>query len=78
MAIRPGLRDELMKLSAEERLELAEQLYESVPELDFEIAESWAIEIRRRIDGIRQGTVVGVPADQAFAQARAGLVARDT
>lgn len=55
MAIRPGLRDELMQLSAEERL------------------ESWAKEIRRRIEGIHQGTVVGVPADQAFTEARARL-----
>lgn len=67
-----------MKLSAEERLELAEQLYESVPELDPEIAKSWATEIRRRLEGIRQGTVVGVPADQAFAEARARLTARDS
>ena len=38
------------------------------PELNPEIAESWAAEIRRRLDEIRRGGLVGVPTDQAFAK----------
>jgi putative addiction module component (TIGR02574 family) len=76
MAIRPDLRDELMQLSAEERLELAEQLYASVPPLDAGVAEAWARELRSRVEALRQGRVVGVPAHEAIADLRA-RAARD-
>jgi len=72
MAIRPELRDELLKLPAKERLELAEELYSSVPE-DAVLGESWADEIRARIEAIRDGRVEGVPADEGFARVRAAI-----
>ena len=78
MAIRPELRDELMKLPADERLELAEELYGSVPGDIDEPGwdQAWADEIRRRIEDIRAGRVEGVPAAEVFANVRERLARR--
>lgn len=79
MAIRPELRDELMKLSAEERLELAEELFESVPESDVEAPDldpQWTEELARRVEEIRSGKVEGIPAEQVLAELRAQAAAR--
>lgn len=61
MATRHEVRDEPMELATDVR------------KLDLEIADSWATEIRRRLAGIHQGAVVGVPADQASTRACARL-----
>ncbi len=78
MAIRHDLRDELMKLSPKERLELADELYSSVPDEvdDADWDQAWADEIRRRIEDIRAGRVQGIPVDEAFDGIRARLAAR--
>lgn len=78
MAIRPDLRDELMKLPAEERLELAEALYASVPDAvnDPTWDQAWADEIRKRIEDIRSGRVQGEPAGEVFARIRQRLAER--
>ena len=78
MAIRPELRKELMKLADDERLELAEELYASVPAAgdDSSMDQAWANEIRRRIEQIRSGLIEGVPAQKVFAQVRERLAAR--
>lgn len=77
MAIRADLREELMKLTAKERLKLADQLYESVAEEDDpELQQAWATELRSRIEDIRAGLVEGIPADEVFAKLRAESAAR--
>jgi putative addiction module component (TIGR02574 family) len=72
MAIRPELRDELMKLPAEERLKLADELYTRVPPADdaSDPDHAWASEIRQRIEHIRSGAVAGIPANEVFANVR--------
>lgn len=78
MAIRPELREELMRLTPEERLKLAEELYESVP-VEVEDAnwdQAWAEEIRKRIEDIRSGRVEGIPAAEVFADIRSRLADR--
>ncbi len=68
MAIRPELRDELMKLPADERLTLADELLESVPDEvdDPQWRSEWARELERRVEDIRAGRVAGIDADQVF------------
>lgn len=68
MAIRPDLRDELMNLTADERLELADELFESVPDevADLQWQREWTEELRRRVEDIRAGRVEGIDAEQVF------------
>jgi putative addiction module component (TIGR02574 family) len=75
MAIRPELRDELMKLPADERLALADELFESVPDEveDPQWQAEWAKELERRIEDIRAGRVEGIDADQVFDEELARL-----
>ena len=75
MAVRPELRDELMKLSADERLELANELLDSVPDevVDPLWQSEWADEIKRRIEDIRAGRVEGIDAEQVFSEELARL-----
>jgi putative addiction module component (TIGR02574 family) len=75
MGIRPELRDELMKLSADERLELANELLDSVPDevVDPQWQSEWADEIKRRIEDIRAGRVEGIDAEQVFSEELARL-----
>ncbi len=68
-----------MKLSAEDRLQLADALYASVPDSDTpEPAheQDWADELARRIEEIRAGKVEGIPGDQVLAELRADLADR--
>jgi putative addiction module component (TIGR02574 family) len=72
MAIRPELREELLRLSAEEREELAEELYESlsgeVPDPAWEAL--WSDEIARRVRDVTSGAVELVDADDLHAEIR--------
>jgi putative addiction module component (TIGR02574 family) len=79
MAIRPDLRDEIMKLPADERLELADELYESVTEdvpRDSAWSDAWTAELRERITAIREGRVEGIDCEQVLEEERARLEAR--
>jgi putative addiction module component (TIGR02574 family) len=71
MAIRPELRSELLSLSAEDRHELADELYESL------IAEpldpAWTQEIEQRVEDIAAGRVELIDADEVHAELRAEL-----
>ena len=65
-------KTELGKLTAKDRAELAHFLIESLegePDDDWEAA--WKVELDRRMAGIENGTVVGIPADEVFAALRA-------
>ena len=65
--------EELLKLSREERSELAEALLESLDETaaNEQVTEAWAAEIIRRISRNEPG----IPAEQVFAEGRARLKA---
>lgn len=74
MSIRPELRDELLHLSAEERQELADELYESLDESrDPDWERAWAAEIERRVNDAADGRVELLDADAVHADLRAEL-----
>ncbi len=68
-----ALEAEALKLSAEERARLADRLLASLSE-DEEGDEAWAVEVERRIAEIEVGRATLIPAAEAIARARAGLM----
>ena len=72
MAIRPELRDELLKLPADERQELADKLYESLDDepVDPVWERLWSDEIARRVQEIADGKVQLVDADEMHTELR--------
>ncbi len=68
------LTEKAPSLPAAARLELAQQLIDSVegPE-DPEWAAAWAKELRRRSEAFAAGDVEGIPADEALARVRSRL-----
>lgn len=75
MAIRAGLREELLTLSVAERRELAEELCESLEDEPGDAAweEAWSVEIERRLAEVTAGSVKLVDADDVHAELRAEL-----
>jgi putative addiction module component (TIGR02574 family) len=68
------LAAEAMKLSPQERADLADLLWVSVePEADVEAA--WDEEIQRRIGDLEAGRTEAIPAGQVFAEVRARIKA---
>ena len=61
-----------LKLSAEERAQLADRLIASLFE-DHDVEEAWAAEVERRIEEIESGRAKMVPAAEAIARARATI-----
>ena len=61
-----------LKLSAEERAELADRPLASLFK-DNEIEEAWAVEVERRIEEIENGRAKLVPAAEAIARIRAAI-----
>ena len=66
------LRERALELPPHERLELAEDLFDSVDDEDPALFEaSWADEIKRRVEDVESGRAELVPGDVVFARARA-------
>ena len=61
-----------LKLTAEERAQLADRLLASLSE-DHEIEEAWAAEVERRIEEVESGRAQLLPAAEAIARARAAI-----
>jgi putative addiction module component (TIGR02574 family) len=61
-----------LKLSVEERAELADRLIASLFKGD-EIEEAWAVEVERRIEEIESGRAKLIPAAEAIARIRAAI-----
>jgi len=61
-----------LKLSAEERAQLADRLLASIFE-DHGIEEAWAAEVERRIEEIESGRAKLIPGAEAIARARAAI-----
>ena len=65
------LTTDALSLSPEERIQLAERLWESVdPSDDVPLSEAWMTEIQRRRQEIMDGTVETIPAEEFFAEMR--------
>ena len=61
-----------LKLTAEERAQLADRLITSIFD-DHEIESAWAAEVERRIDDIESGRAKLIPATESIARARAAI-----
>jgi len=61
-----------LKLTAEERAQLADRLITSLCE-DNEIENAWAAEVERRIEEIESGRAKLIPAADSIARARAAI-----
>jgi putative addiction module component (TIGR02574 family) len=75
MSIKPELRRELLTLPAEEREELADELYESLidPSLDPDWERAWSDEIQRRITDVGENRVELIDSDDVHRDLRAEL-----
>jgi len=61
-----------LKLSAEERAQLADRLIASLFE-DQDVESAWVVEVERRIEEIESGRSKLMPASEAIARARAAI-----
>jgi len=67
-----AVQNAALKLSPEERSQLADRLIASLFE-DDQIENAWAAEIERRVEAIESGRVELIPAADSIARARAAL-----
>ena len=66
------VESQALKLTAEERAQLADRLITSLFE-DHEIESAWAAEVERRIEEIESGRAKLIPAADSIARARAAI-----
>jgi len=68
------LLEQALKLTPAERVELANELWDSVDLADeadeFELSPEWREAIERRVQGIVSGKTKGIPANEAVAMLR--------
>ncbi len=57
-------------LEPKERLHVAESILKSLGPPDPEVEAAWIVEIERRMEGLRNGTVELIPGEEVFAQIR--------
>jgi putative addiction module component (TIGR02574 family) len=67
-----AIEAQALKLTAEERAQLADRLIGSIFE-DHEIEAAWAVEVERRVDEIESGRAKLIPAAESIARARAAI-----
>jgi putative addiction module component (TIGR02574 family) len=67
-----AVESQALKLTAEERAQLADRLISSIFE-DHEIEAAWAAEVERRVDEIDSGRAKLIPASESIARARAAI-----
>lgn len=67
-----SIQTQALKLSPEERAQLADRLISSLFE-DHDIETAWAEEVERRVAEIESGRARMVPASEAIARARNAL-----
>lgn len=69
---------EAMKLSPEERADLADLLWVSVePKVEVEVEAAWDEEIQRRIAELEAGRTEAIPGEEVFEELHAIIAARD-
>lgn len=71
-----SLTAEALKLSAEERAELAERLITSIELPPPPLHPAWQVEIARRIADLDAGRTHSIPGEQVFAELRTMIEAR--
>jgi putative addiction module component (TIGR02574 family) len=67
------LKDEMLRLSEEDRVELAISLWESThgPDDEIDVEDAiWIAELERRADDLKAGRAIAEPADQVMAELR--------
>lgn len=65
------LKDEVLNLSKEDRLEIFHALCDSLPVRDTDEDEAeWIEELNRRADDLAAGRAIAEPADKVFAELR--------
>ena len=69
---RETVEAQALKLSPEERAQLADRLLTSLFE-DHDIEDAWAAEVERRIEEIENGRAKLIPAAESIARARAAI-----
>ena len=64
------LTHDALELSVQERAKLAHVLITSIDEGtdDASISSDWDLELKRRVQEIREGKVKGIPAEEVFAK----------
>jgi hypothetical protein len=68
------IADEALAMPSEARALLADRLVESLdPAEDGYIRQLWMLEARRRVDEVRRGEVVPIPAEVAIANVRQAI-----
>jgi putative addiction module component (TIGR02574 family) len=71
---RQKLEAEIMKLTPEDRAELAEKILLSLEEpSEAENEQLWLVEAERRLQEMRAGTVPEIPASEVFKRAKAAI-----
>lgn len=65
------LTHEALTLTEKERAHLAQTLLQSLEPAEEDVEQTWAIEVGRRLERVRQGTAQGRPADDVFRDLRA-------
>ncbi len=63
--------EEVLELPPEDRLRVAERIYESIP--DDDVSRAWLEEVERRELEWEKGEVQGFPAEDVIREARARL-----
>jgi putative addiction module component (TIGR02574 family) len=68
------LEAEIRKLTLKERAALAKWIVDSLDELsEAEVEALWAEEAERRLDGLEQGLVAELPAEEVLRRCRAAI-----
>jgi putative addiction module component (TIGR02574 family) len=74
VALKKKAGELVAKLKPEDRVELADLLYATLPpEYELEVDESWDREIDRRLDELESGRVKTIPSAQVHAEMRRRL-----
>jgi len=69
--LRDGLLKKALALSVEDRVQLAQELLESVErDADPDVEAAWEVEIARRIAECERGEAKLIPAEEVFAEVR--------
>jgi putative addiction module component (TIGR02574 family) len=63
------LTHDALELSVQERAKLAHILITSIDEkAEGDISSAWDVELKKRVQEIREGKVKGIPAEEVFAK----------
>ena len=60
----------IIDLPIDQRIEIADQVLQSLHQIDPDIEKVWAKEARRRLDDYEQGKVEAIPGEQVHDQLR--------